>query len=155
MQTGTGAYWGADSFASNQYATVRIVSGAATTDVLIGVGPAIRIQSGAKTFYMASDESWDNQEDANANVIRLRKCVAGTYSTVGTPSSYDPGSTGPYELKIEAVGTTIKVYTAASGTTSWTERISYTDSSAITGGAAGFVANDPAYTLDYWTGGDA
>lgn len=79
-------------------------------------GPMIRASATGPNFYMA--------RTVQGTGYQLFKCVSGSYTQLGSTSAatFTAGST--YNLKIEAIGTAIKLYINGSGTAT----ISATDS---------------------------
>ena len=124
-----GAYWNADSFSSDHYSQVKITTPA-------DGGPAIRIQSGATTFYLV---------EAYPGVgFRLGKYVAGSQTTLinwtGTPAANDV-------VKLSATGSTIEMFQNGVSLGSVVD-------TAITGGAAGLFVSGGGIYFDDWEGGD-
>ena len=79
-------------------------------------GVAVRMSTSATTFYFA--------QGVTGTGVRLYKVVAGSFTQLGSTASYTFTTGTPVNIKIEAIGTAIKVYMAGSGTAT----ISQTDS---------------------------
>ncbi len=139
-----GARYTATTYTSNQFSSIEYLGGAANT---VGTGPAVRVQSGATTFYWAEVAPYDDGEGYFGYTLKLYRCVNGTYTQIG--STYDATMVDPIGLnfRIEANGTSIVVKQGAN------TRISTTDSN-ISGGQPGFVLRNTSDTLDDWSGGD-
>jgi len=86
-----------------------------------------RTSTSASTFYMA------RYAGAGTNGWQLFKCVAGTYTQLGSTSSQALTDETSYNVKLEMVGTAIKLYKEGGGTAT----ISVTDSSITAAGQSG------------------
>jgi len=135
---GNSAYWNADTFNDKHYAKAKAVASA----VGGARGPAIRIQSGANSFFYC-----------------LRDNDGKTYNgeaIAGGLTDWDAGLTAPalgtvLELHID-ITTATTIYYKEAGVT----KATYTGKNALTGGASGVGAFD-THTGTYgddWEGGD-
>jgi hypothetical protein len=130
--------------ANDQYAQAALgtVDNAPGADQPPGGGPAVRVATGANTYYGALANSLSTSE------IELVKVVAGTLTSLGTYTAGAAPVTGD-TIRIEASGTTIRVLHNG------TERINVSDSSISSGqvGINGLAWNNIP-TLDNFDGGD-
>jgi hypothetical protein len=130
--------------ANDQYAQAALgtVDTAPGADQPPGGGPAVRVATGANTYYGALANSLSTSE------IELVKVVAGTLTSLGTYTAGSAPVTGD-TIRIEASGTTIRVLHNG------TERINVSDSSISSGrvGINGLAWNNIP-TLDNFDGGD-
>jgi hypothetical protein len=130
--------------ANDQYAQAALgtVDTAPGADQPPGGGPAVRVATGANTYYGALANSLSTSE------IELVKVVAGTLTSLGTYTAGAAPVTGD-TIRIEASGTTIRVLHNG------TERINVSDSSISSGqvGINGLAWNNIP-TLDNFDGGD-
>lgn len=84
---------------ADQYAQVDMRRlGSATGNA--GYGLAVRVDPINDTFYVAR---------MNNSIIRVRKGVNGTYTTIGSDVNYTTVNGGEYRMRMEAEGTTIRV----------------------------------------------
>jgi hypothetical protein len=125
------------TFADKHYSKVLMLS----SGVFAIAGPAIRIQSGANSFYYA-------YIDAGTGTVYAGECISGT----GT--DWDAGQSGfsltdEIELAIDAT-TSTTVHLKKNGTIVQT----YTGKSALSGGRAGVAAYFTNSGIDSWEGGD-
>ena len=119
-------YWHSGSPATADYSTsadlfMKEASGGSGATGVVG-----RVSTSANTFYMArysggADDAW-----------QLYSCVAGTFTLLGSSAQALTDETG-YNVKLEMIGTAIKLYTEGSGAA----LISATDSSITAAGKGG------------------
>lgn len=140
---GYGARYSGATFNGNQYSSMLSGFSSGTFGAAGSNGVAVRMQSGAHTFYClcAGDDG-----EGGGTSIKLWRVVAGTATQLGTTWS-DPGFT---HLRLEANGSILTAKWSANGTT-WTTLGTATDSN-ITGGEPGFLGTDGGN--DDWAGGD-
>lgn len=128
-----GGWWNADTFADNQYSQIVL----ATIDSSnLAPGPTVRGASDAQSFYVVS---------ASTTVVRYRKNVAATFTTLGSDISQavSNGDT----LKLSVSGTTL------TASLNGTDLATRTDT-ALTSGAAGIFIYAVTGYADDWEGGD-
>jgi len=136
---GNAAYWNADAFDAAHYSQAKLV---ATSTGANARGPAIRIQSGANSFFYC-----------------LRDNDGNTYngeSVAGSLTDWDAGIAAGalsvvHQIAVDQT-TATTIYYKKDGVTAAT----YTGKNALSGGAAG-VCSFNAATTDYgddWEGGD-
>ena len=111
-------------------------------------GICARLSSSAATFYMARYATLEGQ-------LQLYKFVSGAVTLLGSRGSTLPINT-PRTLRLEVIGSAIKVYENGSSTAS----ISVTDSAISAAGFAGIRLNESSLDLDslvaeYESGGGA
>jgi hypothetical protein len=151
-----GARWSANTFADNQWAEFTYPGpgdqAADPGELVAGKmgGAIVRASSSAKTFYWACFGEFDDGGGYSGRQLRLYKCVAGTFTQLGSTFSIGIGATGVCRLK--ASGTTISLETASTHGGTYTSRVSVTDS-AIASGSAGIYGGSVGSLSDWW-GGD-
>ena len=128
------AYWNADSFAGDHYA--QIVT-PVNTDPGFWIGPAVRCSASQLDCYFLLIKG-------SANNARIYKFVNGSATLL---ASLDYAFSGGDTHRLEVVGTLLTVY--LNGVSKGTA-----NDSALSGGAAGIVANGTTPTLDDWEGGN-
>ncbi len=138
--TSNGIRWNADAFNNDQYSFLRVTA-RGEPPWYCDRGACVRVSASAATFYMF-DGSLSN------GVIDYYKCVAGTFTKIGSPilDTINNGDT----LKLKVEGTTL------TGTHNEHDHATRTDSTIVSGSAgiwmSGFTAG--AATTDDWEGGD-
>ncbi len=126
------AYWNADAFNNDQYSKAILLSIAKTPYD----GVAVRGSAVANTFYWFY---W------KYDVSRVYKTVAGVETQIGSDFSTVPADNTV--IKIQVVGTTIKIFYAT------TEKYS-NDDSTIASGSAGIRVVGRSSGWDDWEGGN-
>lgn len=141
-----------DSLNADQYAEALVVTvpgfGAK------GVGVYVRGSASAKTFYAALADFYDDGQGGFQSYVGLYKCVAGTWSQLGTiwdrdTTAWDTSLT----VRLEVVGSSLTVKTAATHGGTYTTRITATDA-AIASGAVGIYSEQATGVLDDFYGGN-
>lgn len=118
LSTETDIYHNTDMATADHWAEVDLVFVGAVSNIYMG--PCVRMSTGV-------DISWFGAEiDYDLGTVHLYKFVGGVQTALGTPytTGWVTGST--HKIRLQAQGTTIKVYTDG------VERISVTDSSLST-----------------------
>lgn len=127
------AYWNANTFANNQYASLKVITVSANWQ---SIGPAVRIQNtGANGYYV----SWHD-----TNVLTLFVTVAGTDTSLGTSTAVATDV-----IRIEASGTSISVKKNGSVVIGPVTDSNFSSGKAGVGGSGG-----AAGVADDWAGGD-
>lgn len=128
-------YWNADAPGDNQYAQVTFIAGAGGG---INVGPAVRVATGAASYYGVYFN--------NVAETQFFKNVADTWTQFGSNTA-SPGVNAV--VRIEANGTTIRWLDDG------VEQASVTDSAHVGGrlGVCGFGSNTGC-RMDDWSGGN-
>lgn len=140
------ARYSGTTWPNDQWAQHTVIShGTTNTDG----GPAVRVStSGAQTFYFADINDADSASLGSSMSCSIHKCNAGTFTTVGSASSFTVSANDVIYLEVQGTSLVFK----QNGTT----KISATDS-GITSGAAGiayWAGASNAATIDSWSGGD-
>jgi hypothetical protein len=134
------SYWNADAFNNNQYSQCIIPSD------FVGYGhggPAVRVQSGAITFYVL-----DYGEVSDT--FRIYKCVANSFTKVGADISHTFSNSEVYKLSAEGTDSvTLSFFVDGNLEATRTD-----SSSTITDGSAGIYGNGGFQSYDNWEGGD-
>lgn len=133
-----GAYYHSGSPASADYsvsADVYVVS----TDNTNEANVLARVSTSAATWYMAR---LLNTGSTSAN-WQVYKRVAGTFTQLGSNVAQTIAASNSYSLRLECIGTAIKLYTLGSGSAA----ISVTDSAISAAGKAGIRMYRSAGTI--------
>jgi hypothetical protein len=143
-----GAYWSANSFAPNQYATAKIQG--YNNPAFVGV--IVRQSSTQNTAYSLQLET-TYDEGLGFNILRgnLVKTVDGSPTTIYSDILYIEDMASPFYIKLEVAGTSLTVYSKYNVGDSWTSAGSVTDSSISTG-SPGFYVRDSNYIDDFGAG---
>lgn len=144
-------YYHSGTPASADYSVNVDVYNPADGGSLTAVGPTARASSGALTAYHA-------RVNASGPTLQLYKVSAGSFSLLGSTTSFTPPSTGASKnLKLDVSGTTIGLYWDGAASAD----ISATDSAISAAGSAGIrfansaVPNDTTgYQLDNFSADD-
>lgn len=142
--TDAGHFWSANSFAGDQFSEVYLPG----ANINQTHGVTVRAVSGATvTFYGAK-----RSRGTGTATLSLFRVVAGSYVSLGSITSFSQAS---MILRIEAVGSSVAVYSLATHGGAKTLLLSATDST-ISSGSPGFIAyySGAPIGLDNWYGGD-
>lgn len=123
------SYWSANTFSGDHYSQLVVT----TKDD--GGGAAVRMQTGAATYYLWSAN--------NVSVSVLYEVTAGSFAQLG--ASYSAISNGT-TIKIDATGSTLTPYVAGVAQSTRTD-------SSITGGYPGMGIFSTTARYDDWLGG--
>jgi hypothetical protein len=149
--TGRGARYSGATFAANQYAEAKSISGSpadkSTLSKTQANGPAVRVSASAETYYLGCIFDWDDGFESAGRAAAICKCVAGTFTEIHVVDV-------PVDniCRIEAEGTTLRLYTGTAHG-SLTLRITLLNQTDIASGSAGVVQN-ASFVIDDWYGGD-
>lgn len=133
-------YYHSGSPASADYSVSADIYKPSTSADVIGV--TARTSTGANTMYRASI---NQNADAVNSQLQLFKFVAGVTTQLGSNTNVTHGTSTTKNIKLECVGSAIKVYWDGSGSAS----ISVTDTAISAAGKAGvraFSASSPTDT---------
>ena len=124
---GTPAYWHSGTPSSADYSVSADLFAKETDGGTALAGVIGRVSTAANTLYHArysgdTTDSW-----------QLYKAVAGTFTQLGSSSAQSLTDETAYNIKLEMIGTAIKLYKEGSGTAT----ISATDSAITAAGKAG------------------
>jgi hypothetical protein len=146
LNTSAAAISNPATFAADQYAETSFLSGM--------IGPAVRMSS-SQGYFVTALPSGDDGDGSPTNIqVTLWKWNGASFTSLTSDSS---APANEIIIKITAQGNTFKVYTAANRGLTYTQRISFTDTSYPSGGAPGFVSKPLAggsSSIDTFYGGN-